>query len=435
MLKKDIFNSPKPLENLLNRTIFAYLSKGSNVGIPNDPESFIKNGYAGNVNIYPIIRRIVTPAIGVKWGIKDEAGEWIEGSELAPLLKNPNTRQSFNEFIDEMMCWRLITGNSFTWVLTPDTGSNKGKPAEIWPLPTSQTEIVSGGYFEPVQEYKLNIGDRSKRFPASQVVHGRYTNLSYDAAGGQLYGMSPLQAAIKVMTATNSGYDTMAKQFDNGGPDVIITGTKETATQEWTQEQFDTVWQRFKSKFRKGSKERFMLKNLPVEVHEIGKSLVDMNVLEYLKLSLRDYCNIYGIPSALMNDNQYATQSANAREFQRQLWNNAVIPELERCKDDMNKIAAMYTKATGKIETFDFDLTDIPELQADNSLMSQSLSTAWWLTPNQRLVMMGLPPVDGDPLMNTVFAPMGLVPLSDLNDPLPDAAKSNAYLKEHGITY
>ena len=435
MLKKDIFNSPKPLENLINRIIYAYISKGVTVAIPNDPEGFVKNGYAGNVNIYPIVRRIVTPAIGVKWGIKDENNEWVEDSELSGLLKTPNTRQSFNEFIDEVMCWRLITGNSYIWVLKIETGPNKGKPAELWPMPSSQVQIVSGGMFAQVSEYMINIGDSSKRIPAAQVVHGKYTNLSYDSSGSQLYGQSPLQAALKVMQATNSAYDTMAKQFENGGPDVIITGTKETATQEWTQEQFDTVWKRFIRKFRNGSKERFMLKNLPVEVHEIGKSLVDMNVLAYNKLSLRDYCNIYGVPSALLNDNEYATQSANSREFQRQLWNNSIIPELERTCDDLNKVAAMYNLATGKNEHFAYDVSDIAELQADNSLMSQSLSIAWWLTPNQRLAMMGQPIDKIDPMMNMRFIPMGLIPMADLNDPLPDAAKSNAYLKEHGVTY
>lgn len=435
MLTKDIFNSSKPLENLINRIIYAYVSKGVNVAIPNDPESFVKNGYAGNVNIYPIVRRIVTPAVGVKWEVVDENGEKIEGSEMEGLLKTPNTRQSFNEFMDELMCWRLITGNSFMWVLRIETGPNKGKPAELWPMPASQVEIISGGYFDPIFEYKINIGDSSKRIPAAQVIHGKYTNLSYDSAGAQLYGQSPLQAALKVMQATNSAYDTMAKQFENGGPDVIITGTKETATQEWTQEQFDTVWQRFKDKFRKGSKERFMLKNLPVEVHEIGKSLVDMNVLAYNKLSLRDYCNIYGVPSALMNDNEYATQSANAREFQRQLWNNAIIPELERMKDDLNKVAKMFNDVTGKMEYFSYNVSDIPELQADNSLMSQSLSTAWWLTPNQRLAMMGQPIDETDPMMNMRFIPMGLIPMGDLNEPIPDAAKSEQFMTEHGYKY
>lgn len=438
MLNKNIYDSEgkQDLENLFNRIIYQYLSKGANVALPANYTSYIKNGYAGNVNIYPIIRKIVTPAVGVKWNIVDENGEIIEeeNSDLYKLLKTPNPRQSFNEFLDELICWRLSTGNSYIYTIYLETGEYKGRPAEIWVMPASDVEIVSGGIFEPVRGYKLRIGNTCREIPAESVVHGKYTSLNYDSAGSQLYGMSPLQAALKVMTATNSGYDTMAKQFENGGPDIIITGTKETATQEYTEEQFQTVWQRFKDKFRKGTKERFMLKNLPVEVHEIGKSLVDMNVLEYMKLSLRDYCNIYGVPSALMNDNQYATQSANAREYMRQLWNNAIIPELERTKDDLNKIAARYSAATNTIQYFDYNLSDIPELQIDIATMSAALMQNWGLTPNQRNEIMGLPRTD-DPLMDQIYMPMGMIPLSEVGGEEISLEEANKMLDVNKIKY
>ena len=180
-------------------------------------------------------------------------------------------------------------------------------------------------------------------------------------------------------------------------------------------------------------KERWMFKNKPLEVHTIGQSVVALNVLEFIKLSLRDYCNIYGVPSALMNDNEYATQSANAREYQRMLWNNAIIPELERQKDEFNRIAAISNKITGLNLIIDYDLSDIPELQADNSVMSQSLSTAWWLTPNQRLQMMGLPIDEENELMNQVYVPMGLIPLEELTAPTEEQVK--AFYDRNRIKY
>ena len=417
MQRKDIFNSPKQLENLANQILYQFVSKGSPFALPPNMETFVNDGYSGNVNIYSIIRKIVNPIIGVKWELEDrKTDEEATDQTMMQLLRYPNAYQSMNEFMDEALVWRLTTGNRYIYVLSPETGINKGKPAEIHLLPASQVEIIQGDWLQPVKAYHLLLGDVYKTIPADQVIHGKTTNIIYDLNGSQLYGLSPLQAALKVMTATNAGYDRMSQQFENGGPDVIITGTKETATQEWTQEQFDTVWQRFISKFRKKSKERFMLKNLPVEVHEIGKSVVDLNVLEYIKLSLRDYCNIYGVPSALLNDNEYATQSANAREYQRQLWNNAIIPELEMLKEDLNKVCAKYNKATNQDLYFDYCLDDIPELQTDKTTQAQGLSQAWWMTVNERREAMGLEPIpiDGD----TVMAPMGIAPLMDVTEPL-----------------
>lgn len=434
MQRKDIFNSTKPLENQLNQILYSYISKGTPYALPANIQTFVDDGYSGNVNIYSIIRKIVNPAIGVKWELKDlTTGEEAKDKTLLQLLHNPNKIQSFNNFMDEALCWRLVTGNRYIYVITTETGANKGKPAELHLLPASQVEIIQGDWLEPVKAYHLTIGDTYKEIAADKVIHGKTTNLKYDISGAQLYGLSPLEAALKVMAATNAGYDTMAKQFVNGGPDVIITGTKETASNEWTEEQFQTVWQRFKQKFRSGSKERFMLKNLPVEVHEIGKSIVDMNVLEYLKLSLRDYCNIYGVPSALMNDNQYATQSANSREYMRQLWNNAVIPELEMLKDDLNKVAAKYNKATGLNLAYDYCIDDILELQDDKSTQAAGLSQAWWMSINERREAMGLEKLEQDG--DVILAPMGLVPLTEISEPITYEEEAEKHLKERGIKY
>lgn len=424
MRTKDIFNSPKQLENLANQILYQFVSKGTPYTLPANIETFVKDGYSGNVNIYPIIRKIINPAIGVKWELNDHATEEEAIDQtMMMLLKNPNASQSFNQFVDEAMAWRLTTGNRYIYWMAPESGPNKGKPAEIHLLPASQVEIIQGDWLQPVKAYHLTIGNIYKEIPAERVIHGKTTNLQYDLSGSQLYGMSPLQAALKIMTATNHGYDRMTTQFEQGGPDYIITGTKDTATQEWTPEQKQTFWDWLKSpRFKK---DRFHAKNLPIELHELGKSIVDMNVLEYIKLSLRDYCNIYGVPSALMNDNEYATQSANAREYQRQLWNNAIIPELEMLKEDFNKLCGVYNKLTGQDLYFDYCLDDIPELQTDNSTQAAALAQAWWLTPDEKREAMGKEETNL-PEMQTIYAPMGTVPLSEIsNEQTPeDEAKA-----------
>ena len=128
MINKNIFDpdNKTQLENQLDKIIYAYLAKGIPVTLPANAETFVKEGYAGNVNIYPIIRKIVQPAIGVKWSIVDEDGEPVENSDLAKFLKKPNPRQSFNEFVDEMICWRLTTGNSYIYHIDIETGENAG---------------------------------------------------------------------------------------------------------------------------------------------------------------------------------------------------------------------------------------------------------------------------------------------------------------------
>ena len=435
MIQKDIFGSAKPLENTFNQIIYAYISKGIPFTLPANYETYVKEGYAGNVNIYSVIRRIVDPIIGVEWELKSKATEEdAEDQTMMQLLKTPNSHQSLNEFIDEAMVWRLVTGNRYIYWLSPEFGANKGKPSEMHLLPASHTEIIQGTWLDPVAGYRLLIGDTWKQIPKEKVIHGKKTNIQYNAAGSQLYGMSPLQAALKVMTSTNTGYDQLVKNFENGGPDVVITETEKGADgQEYTKEQRDSVWEAFVRRFRNKSKERFLIKKKPVEIHEIGKSVVDLNILEFLKLSLRDYCNIYNVPSALLNDNEYATQSANNREYQRMLWNNAIIPELEMLKEDFNKLCAVYNKITGTDVYFDFCLDNIPELQEDYNSMVGTLSQAWWLTPNERREAMDRDEIT-DPEMNQIFIPMGLTPIAE-TVPEPETDNEKSFYDRHNIKY
>ena len=435
MINKDIFGGKTNMENLANQILYQFVAKGHPIAMPANNQTFVDKGYSGNVNIYSIIRKIINPAIGVKWSVIDmQTGEEAKDQTLMMLLNAPNKTQGRNAFIDEALAWRLVTGNRYISWMAPDGGPNAGKPAELHLLPASNVEIIGGGWLEPVRAYHLTIGNTYKEIPADKVIHGKTTNLKYGVSGDQLYGLSPLEAALLVMNATNAGYAGLTKQYENGGPDVIVTGTKETAQKEYTEEQRETVWAHFKSRFMGAkNKGKWLIKNLPVEVHEIGKSPVDLNTLEYLKLSLRDYCNIYGVPSALMNDNEYATQSANAREYGRQLWNNAVIPELEMFKEDMNRIAAQYNMVTGLSLAYEYSLYDIPELQTDYATQSAALSQAWWMSINERRKAMGLEPLEmyGD----TLLAPMGLVPISDITDPMPTPTDTNKFYNLTGIKY
>lgn len=435
MMQKDIFGGNKPLENRFNQILYAYISKGMPFNLPVDYDTFVNKGYAGNINIYPIIRKIVDPVIGVEWELKDrKTGEEAVDQTMMQLLRNPNSHQGMNEFIDEALVWRLVTGNRYIYWIAPNTGPNNGKPAQLHLLPASQTEIIQGDWLNPVSGYRMLIGDVWKILGKDEVIHGKKTNIKYDMQGGQLYGMSPLEAALKVMAATNTGYDRLVMNFENGGPDVIITNTEAGSNGvEYTKEQAAGIWETFVRRFRGKSKERFMIKNKPVEVHEIGKSPVDLNIMEYMKLSLRDYCNVYNVPSVLLNDNSNATYN-NVKEATKALWNNAVIPELEYLKEDFNKLADIYNKITGQDLYFDYCLDDIPELQEDKSLLANSLAQTWWLSPDEKREAMDMDPV-GTPEMQAIYAPMGIMPIAEVMTPIDFEDQTAKYYEQRNIKY
>jgi phage portal protein BeeE len=98
----------------------------------------------------------------------------------------------------------------------------------------------------------------------------------------------------------------------------------------------------------------------------------------------------------------------NYKEARKAIYTDCVIPFFDRLIPKMNNW--LMPPFGG---TLDFDADSIPELVQDKGVQAQSLSTAWWLTPNERRGQMGLLP-HTDPLMDTILFPQGLMPGVDL---------------------
>jgi hypothetical protein len=80
----------------------------------------------------------------------------------------------------------------------------------------------------------------------------------------------------------------------------------------------------------------------------------------------------------------------------------------------MNRVLLPAFKITGGV-TIDIDPSDLPELQADLGKMVTWLKDAWWLSPNQKLDMMG-EEQRIEPEFNEVWVPTGITPMSQMND-------------------
>ena len=144
------------------------------------------------------------------------------------------------------------------------------------------------------------------------------------------------------------------------------------------------------------------------------------------KVLFKDLPNLGYIKDVDMNKRYVTGYLSTWGEYIRQLWNNAVIPELEYLKDDLNKVAAQYNKAAGTTLKFDYCLDDIPELQADIATQAAALAQAWWLTPDERREAMGFEETEL-PEMQLYYMPMGLIPTSEMTTPPSDEEVSKFY--------
>ena len=143
----------------------------------------------------------------------------------------------------------------------------------------------------------------------------------------------------------------------------------------------------------------------------MGWSPVDMNILEHLKYSLQDICNIYHAPIHLFN--AAAATLDNYKEARKAIYTDCVFPFFDMLIPVFNEwLCGRYV--TGS--RLEYDTSMISELSADMQKLVTALAQAWWMTGNEKRTAMEMPE-STDGMMNEILYPSGSVMGTDLNLP------------------
>jgi len=156
---KNIFSRKaapmKAVENLLNAILYQWTGDMAYLP-PDDIQSYIDDGYKGNIHVYSVVTAISQRCTGIPFEHYVN-GEEVKNSEVLKLLSQPNPEQSQGEFIEASVSWLLLTGNLYWYRLAPEIGLNKGKPYELWCLPAHLVRIKGGGVTQPVTGYEIEL--------------------------------------------------------------------------------------------------------------------------------------------------------------------------------------------------------------------------------------------------------------------------------------
>jgi len=162
----------------------------------------------------------------------DKAGEHYEplyNHPLAELFYEVNPIHTQFDLWYQMVCWRLITGDSFWW-----KARNGFKvPAELWPLPSQWVwAIPSREKF--IAEYVVKgVFGKDTRMPAEDVLHIREPSIDW-LGGGRYYGTPNLKAAAKAVDLEEQMFNRLFHQFKNYAPPGLHYHTDKELTQaQW----------------------------------------------------------------------------------------------------------------------------------------------------------------------------------------------------------
>lgn len=425
-----------------NRAIYQFLGE-SIVWNPENDDTYIKDGYRKNATIYSIVNIITNAATTIPFQIYEKVNEnevkrykaltsgsvdansiykanlirknamvELEGTELHKLLERPNSAQSYSSWLSELIAFGKLTGNRYIYGIAPETGINQGKYKELYVMPSQIMEIVSGGIMQPVQKYRIEY-QGAYDIPAEDICHIKDFNPYYDGTGSHLYGQSPLRAGLRSLTTNNEAVQTGVKYLQNQTARGILTSDEGDINEVQAQQLKDKFRKNFQGADNAGD---IIITPKKLSWVNFGLNAADVSLIEQYNASIKDLCNIYAVPVQLLNNTESSTYN-NMKEAKKALYQNCVIPELNKIRDELNRW--LVPKFGDKL-FIDFDYSAIPELQEENEKVVDQLSKAWWVTPNEKRRVMNYGVDEENIALDNYYIPANLLPLETNEMPIPD---------------
>ena len=406
----------------------------------------VQKGYMGNDIVYSVINLITDKGKVADWyeyqitnkkayrkyksltAQPDKVEDWAEvlhwqakameivekPSKISDLLRYPNERDTWSDLIEILLAYKLTTGDSYTYAKLIEVGENKGLPNSLHALPSQYMAIIADMTAIPtaVVGYQMQVNTVTT-FDKTEIMHDSFANLDYDGIGSQLYGQSPLMAGSKLLTKSNSQKQYEVSILQNGGHFGVISMKEQNgASYEEMLTQSDLLRQKLRSV--KGPENGGSIFITPTDVNftPISMTAKEMEINQSYWNDVRGFCNLYGVPSQLLNDPDNKSYNSLV-EAEKALTVRATIPHLNSLRNNFNR--KFYGDWGGvKDRIIDYDLNCYPELQKNKKELMEWISKAP-ITIERTYELLGEPVPEwmDEETRRTILVPQNLVALGE----------------------
>ena len=433
---------------------------GTFVGIADNRTNYIRDGYQVNDILYSTITLITDKVKLPEWttykvvdeaafktyqglmrkkdistedfkkamDFKKKALEPVYVDRLTELLRYPNDYETFQDLVANSSGWKLITGGRCVWAQTLDMGANQGKPFQLHNLPYQEVNIIASTNMFPIVEEGYMIPVLSDAlFPKQQVLHDKYQNYDWDINGAHLYGMSPLKAALRRLSRSNSAIKASAAMLENQGVKGVLYMDDPRVMQAGidpmdTRKQVEAVKSKLVGKGEWVGSEnwgRIGVSGYKLGWQSVGLSPVDLTIIDSEKWDLKRFAAIYGVPSQLVGDSEASTYN-NVREAEKALTTRCAMPQLVSFRNHFNRKLQTDWGYKGQNVYVDFDHTVFTELQEDVVEKSSWIKDLKALSPNEQRMLLGLERIDNPMFDEPWITTQDGMPLSEYMEPGED---------------
>lgn len=411
-------------------------------------KQLLTEGYAKNVTVYSVVTTIARTAAQAPWAVykvksttafnrlkslqqqpysikrdldiaicKEEALELHKSHYLNQVLLTPNSLQGQAEYMENLLGYKLATGDSYEYAELQSEGSKKVQ--SFWVAPSDKMRIYTDEYgVFPMRErlFKLEIGAREKAFGTNEISHSKYWSPFFNGDGDHLYGFSPLEAAWIATLQGNSAGEASVEQLKNRGPRGIFTFDSPHVADsgKWATLKADlhNEWQQN----TKNYKDKIMPAFAKGQWHKVGLSLSELSIIELNNMTSKDICNAYGVSEILFNNSQSSTYD-NYNQARKELITRCVLPLLSTIRAARNRkmVPNGDWNDSGEHLVFDFDSTIYTELFDDVWQMAKDMRTVGAYTDNEIRIATNYERIE-NPLMDDIWKKTNDVPMSMINE-------------------
>ena len=351
-------------------------------------------------DVYSVVSRLATTAAMIPfYGEGKNAEELAENDRINLLLE-----QLTFDLKEKMYLDLYISGEIFLYKKRI-IGVNAR--AEIIRLnPANVVVYVSDFFPYEVVGYMYQDSSRGTSFeiPLEDMVYVRLTNPTVDA-DYEFRGLSPIKVLTSRITRLQAQMDVSIAQMQNGGlPGVLYDETPGFGVEEagMHKENFARYINNSSNKsapYIWGGKIGYV---------PIGSTLADLDLASLADIDFDKICNVYGISSTWFNNKSAATES-NVQAMIKQVYTNAILPNIMRIQDAINKQLVPDFNTAGIIM---HDLSDVAELQEDMLAKANVYATMPVIIPNEVREGLGYDRID-DPMMDKPLIKSGYVTVED----------------------
>jgi len=293
-------------------------------------ESFATEGYAKSEIVHACIRELAVSAASPRYYVQAPATDGgaveITSGLLYDLTNRPNPTSDWYSFIENMVTYLMVAGNSYVL----KERSRSGKIMALYNLRPDRVRIIGGDH--GAEGYVYTVGGMDYSIPREDLCH-----LALPNPGGDLYGLSPLQVLARNVNLDLNMTDFAKVYFQNAG---VPSGLLKLKRRLNTQEEAAVIRSRWRSQFGgRNNFHRVAILDEDADYQPMANSPKDMALPELHDLTESRICAVFGVPAILVGANvglQRSTYS-NYREARMAFHSETLEPMVSRILRHFNR--------------------------------------------------------------------------------------------------